>query len=232
MLKKLIFLSAFGMLFLNGFAQDLLSPSFQFSHKKTSYITSNKGELKGVLDKVKRKKGLILYVRLTDESGRKQKLLARDIKYMYLPPSGLDKLSKAMDFLHDAQKWTNEKLNQNLLHQGYVYFEQSNVKIKRKELCLMMQLLNPTFSKTVKVYHDPFAKHTASLDVGGVTVAGGIAKSYFVKIGDGTAVKLTKSDYKKEFSKFWGNCRDMQGKKDVAWKDFPKHVVEYTDCAL
>lgn len=233
MIKKILFAAFALAIFAKGSAQELLSPSMSFSHKKTSYITLNDGkEIKGILDDVDRKKGLVTYVKIEDGEGKKHKLKAADIKYMYLPPSGLDKLTKAMDMLTDAQKWNDDKLNQDLLSQGYIYLENAKVKIKKKERIMVMQLLNPTFSKTVKVYHDPMAKETTSLGVGGMTLAGGNAKSYYIKVGDEVAFKHEKGDYKKEFVPMWKSCNAVITKyKDIKWNELTNHIIDFTNCA-
>lgn len=232
MIKKQILLIFLAILFAKAGAQQLLSPSSTFSHKKTAYVTLNDGkEIKGNLQDLDRKKGLIKLVKIEDDNGKKLKLKPASIKYMYLPPSGLDKLSKATEFLTNVQKWNDEKLDQDLLNQGYVYFESTNVKIKKKEMMMLMQLLNPTFSKIVKVYDDPMAKKTMSVGVGNVKVAGGNAKSYFIKVGDGAAYKLEKKDYKKEFVPLWKKCDNViQKYQDVKWNELTKHIIDYTEC--
>ncbi|MFT3739299.1 MAG: hypothetical protein QM786_11115 [Breznakibacter sp.] len=213
-------------------AQQLLSPSFTFSHNKTAYVTLNDGtELKGTLKDIDRKKGLIKFVNLEDGTGKKHKLKPETIKYMYLPPSGVDKLSKAASFLTDMQKWNNEKMDQDLLNQGYVYFENTKVKIKKKEFTLLMQLLNPSFSRVVKVYHDPLAKSTASIGAGPVTLAGGDAKSYYIKIGEDAAFLVEKKNYKKEFVPLWKSCANVKEKyPEVKWTQLADHIITYTEC--
>ncbi|WP_010523062.1 hypothetical protein [Aquimarina agarivorans] len=115
-------------------AQDFLSPSFTFSHKKTSYITLADGsEIEGIIKDIDRKKGLIEYIKIQDGSKKKHKLKPEQVKFMYLPPSGFDKLSKLTNFLTDTQKWNDEKLNQDFLNKGYVYFELADVLIKKKK---------------------------------------------------------------------------------------------------
>jgi len=135
-----------------------------------------------------------------------------------------------MDFLTDAQKWTDDKLDQDLLTDGYVYFENANVKLKKKNRELLMQLLNPTFSGKVKIYHDPLAKETMG---GGIKLAGGHAKSYFIRIGDETAYKVKKKSYKTEFVPLWKKCKVLSkmSSKNIEWSDLTKHVVQYTECA-
>ncbi len=213
-------------------AQQLLSPSNGFSHKKTSYVTLTDGtEIKGTLKDIDRKKGLIKFVKIIDGAGTKYKLKPTAIKHMYLPPTRFDNAMKALDFLKDAQKWNNQKLDQDLLKQGYVYFESVPVKIKKKSMQLLMQLLNPTFSKEVKVYHDPFAKETMGLGVGGVTVAGGNAKSYYVAKGEEIAYRLKKKDYRKEFVPMWQSCQQViDAYPDQKWANLVKHILAYSEC--
>ncbi|KXX67487.1 hypothetical protein [Flammeovirga sp. SJP92] len=234
MYKKLIIAMTFLFIALQSSAQQFQTPSYAFSHKKTAYITLNDGtELKGILKDLDRKKGIIKALKFEDGEGKKHKLLASDVKYMYLPPSGLDKLQKTMDFLGDSRKWNDEKLDQDLLNKGLVYFEQANVKIKKKEMLLLVQLLNPMFSKVVKVYHDPIAGETTSVGVGPMK-AGGIAKSYYINVNnDKAAYKVAKKDYKKEFVPMWKSCSKVaeQYGEDVNWRDLAKHVLLYSECS-
>ncbi|MEZ4951639.1 MAG: hypothetical protein R2879_18520 [Saprospiraceae bacterium] len=232
MIKKLsIFALLFSFATFLG-AQDLLSPSFTFSHKKPSYVTLQDGTtIEGEIKDLDRKKGLIEEIKIKDTNGKKHKLEPKEVKYMYLPPSGIDNLSKKMNFMHDATKWKNDKLNQDFLENGYVYFETVDVKIKKKTMPLLMQLLNPDFSKTVKVYHDPLAKETASVGVGGIKVAGGIAKSYFIMTDkDKAAYKIEKKKYKDSFSKMWSDCKNLSKSDDIKWSELTKHIITYTEC--
>ena len=150
---------------------------------------------------------------------------------MYLPPSGLDKLMKTNEFLTNSRKWTDQKLNEDFLNKGYIYFELADVKLKKKNRKLLMQLLNPTFSGKIKVYHDPFAKETMSLGIGPVDVVGGIAKSYYIAKGDAPAFRLKKKDYGKEFVPLWNKCQkvinDFPQKK---WSKLTQHVITYSEC--
>ncbi len=232
-MKRKLFLAVLMLVLGIGLnAQQLLSPSYGFSKKKTSYVTLENGtEIKGTLTDIDYKKGLIKLIKIEDGTGTKHKLKPSSVKFMYLPPSGLDKLSNAMDFATDAQKWNNEKLNQDFLNQGYVYFETVNVKIKKKTAPMLMQLLNPTFSKKVKVYHDPFAKETASIGVAGVKAVGGNAKSYYIMLdSDPAAYKIEKKKYKKEFKALWDKCSNLTQITDVKWNDLVDHVIKYTEC--
>ena len=213
--------------------QQLLSPSYGFSHKKTSYVTLTNGDqIIGTLKDVDRKKGLIEFVNIEDGEGKKHKLKSEKIKMMYLPPTAIDNMGKALDAIHDVQKWNDQKINEDLVDQGYVYFENAKVKIKKKEMTLLMQLLNPTFSDRVKVYHDPFAKETASIGVAGLTLAGGEDKSYYVQVeGSKAAFRLYKKNYKDEFKGLWSKCPNVTKTYPKAqWGEFTEHVLAYNKC--
>lgn len=213
--------------------EQLLTPSKAFSHKKLAYITLQDGtEIKGNIQDVDREKGLIEGVKVKDGKGKKHKLKPEDIKHMYLPPSGLDKLGNAMDIASDAKKWNNQRLKQDLVNQGYIYFEQTEVKIKKKTETLLVQLLNPTFCSKISVYHDPKAKETFSVGVAGVEAVGGIAKSYYIKKDtDEVAYKLTKKDYQKQFVMFWSNCKFLVKKYGASpkWRDLTEHIHKYNE---
>ncbi|WP_291856585.1 hypothetical protein [Marinilabilia sp.] len=218
--------------FVSVSGQQLLTPSRSFSHNKPAYLTLEDGsELECTIDKIKRKKVLIEEVRIIDENGKKQKLKPEDIKFMYLPPSNFDKLAKANSFIGDATKWNDEKLEQDLLNQGYAYFEYTPVKIKRKTMGLMMQLINPDFSQEIQVYDDPLAKKTTSVGVAGVKVAGGNAKSYYVKHSDDEiAIRIKKKDYDEHFDTLYGNCDSLKS-VDPDWSELVNHIIKYTECA-
>jgi len=232
MTQKLLFVLLGLFIFGSLNAQKLLSPALTFSHKKTAYITLMDGtEIQGNIKDIDRKKGLIEFIKLKDGAGKKHKLDADKIKHMYLPPSGFDKLSKLNEMIFDADNWDSENLNKDYIMQGYVYFELSDVKIKKKTRKLLMQLLNPEFSKEVKIYHDPFAKETMSLGIGPVKAIGGDAKSYYLKKGDKAAYKIKKKDYKDEFKPLFQSCKEMIKKfAKPAWSDLVEHVLAFSNC--
>lgn len=213
-------------------AQSLLPPVFSYSHKKTSYITLKNGKtVEGTIKDIDRKKGIIEEVKMKDGDGKAIKYKPDEIAHMYLPASGIDKLSNSMNFLSDATKWDNPDLNQDFIAQGYVYIESSDVMVKKKRMALLVQLLNPHFSQKIRVYHDPMAGETASVGVAGIKVAGGLDKSYYVKKeGAKAAVRLKKKNYDEEFKGFYSSCREVS-KLDPKWSDFVSHVHTYaTGC--
>ena len=230
-MKNLILMLLMGVS-LAGYTQEFVTPTYTFSHKKTSYITLKGGkEVKGTVKKISIKKGLIEEIKIEDGSGKKVKIKPEEIIYMYLPPSGIDKLGKINSLIGDATKWNDQKLNQDLLNQNYAFFESTKVKIKKKEFTLMMQLLYTSFSSEVKVYCNPMATETASFGIAGVDVAGGNAKSYYVKVKDGVAFKLAKKTYDEEYVPMWKSCPSLMGKKDnIKWTKLNEHILEYSEC--
>lgn len=231
MQKRIFPLICFLMIASLGVAQQFVAPAHAFSHKKTAYITLEDGtELTGTLKKVDRKKGLIEEIKIELSTGKKEKINPEDIKFAYFPPSGLDKLSRRMDFMSDATQWNSNGVDQNLVTEGLAYFEKTEVKIKKKTQTLLLQLMNPHFSSRVKVFHDPFAKETASVGVAGVKMAGGLDKSYYLKVGDDVAYKVKKKDYDEEFKTVFAGCDAVLNHEDASkWSQFEKLVALYAE---
>jgi len=215
-------------------SQHFSEPFMGASYKKITYITMEDGtEIKGTLKKLKLEKGLIEEIKIKDLNDQKMKIKPAKIKYMYVPLSNLGKYASAINFSEDATRWASTDIKTDIISKGYAYFEKSQVKIKKKTETLMLELLNPTFSSKIKVYTDPLAKETASLGVGGIKVAGGKAKSYYVKKGDDVAYRLKKKNYPEEFKLFFSDCPALIEKygDNPKWSDFEMHVFEYTkDC--
>jgi len=229
-MKKITFIAA---VLCSGlfFSQEFLQASDTFSHKEIVYITLADGkELQGTIHDIDRKKGLIEEIVIRDGNDKKIKLKPEDVKLMYLMPSGLDKLSKAIETVTEVNNYTDTRLNNTLLGKGYVYFENVPVMLKKKRFTMLMQLVNPSFSSKIKVYDDPRAKETTSIGIGALKVAGGIDKSYYISKDNEVAYKIEKSDYKDIFTPLFQSCSTVydQYKSDVSWRDLEKHVYQYT----
>lgn len=209
----------------------LMNPTIQFSKKKTSYITLKDGtEIVGNVKDFDRKKGITKYIKIKDIEGKTHKLNGSDIAHGYFQPTALSKFNSFYDDLK-VQHWGKD-LNEEMFTNGYVYLENTNVQVKKKQMELLMQLLNPHFSDGVRIYFDPLAKQTASLGVGPLSV-GGDAKSYYVKKnGAKTAVRLKKKDYSTEFAAFFGDCEGVKTSKRTKWSDLAEHAYIYAStCA-
>lgn len=210
-------------------AQQLLKPFESVSHKKTTYITMDDGtEVQGTVKDLDRKKGLIEEIKIKTKDGKKKVVPIDKINFTYLPQSGLDKLSKGLDFAYDVQQWDSGLYDQDRLKDGYAFFEKSQVMVKKKERTLLMQLLNPGTCSRLKVYHDPFARETMSLGVAGMTMAGGDDKSYYIRKDDGMAVRVMKKNYDEQFDTLFGDCAEIKEKYgEMRWKDFVDALTEY-----
>jgi len=224
-----VLITFFGM---NTNAQELALPSYTFSHQKPAYFTLKDGsKIEATVTDIDRKKGQIKLIKIKDADDKKMKLLPTDIQSMYLPQSGLSKLSQLNSMTNDVTKWKRASVDDEMLQKGYIYFESTDVKMGKKTRTLMMQVLNPTFCNYIKIYNDPYADETASVGIGGMTLAGGDAKSYYFKKDDGAAIYLTKKDYKKNFSEVWSDCPVLIERygKSPKWTDLAKHVFEFSN---
>ncbi|MTI21639.1 hypothetical protein E1176_11465 [Fulvivirga sp. RKSG066] len=110
--------------------------------------------------------------------------------------------------------------------------ESSKVQVKKKKVqdC-MLQVMNPTFSKKITVYYDPFAGETASIGVGGMTLAGGLAKSYYIKKdGEEIAKRIKKKEYKKDMEELFGECPELISKygENPDWSEFEQFIYDYS----
>ena len=211
-------------------AQKLLRPYLTFSHKKVAYITLKDGtEIQGFIKGIDRKKGLIEEIKVKDLAGNKKKYHPDEIAHMYLPPSGFAKFAVTYEVMSDVRVWDNPELTRSYIDMGYVYFEHADVKIKKETRSLLMQLLNPTFSSKVKVYHDPRAKETTSVGFGKEPIEESIAKSYFIKTGESVVYKLRKKDYIEQFPIIFQDCASMLQKHEKPnWLDLEEHIYEYS----
>lgn len=178
------------------------------------------------------KRGLIDQLKVVNENGDKVKINPEDIDHMYIPPSSLAKFVQTMDAMTNVTKLQDGELSDEHLKDGYLYMESSMVQInkKKKQYC-MLQVMNPTFSKKVRVYHDPFAQETTGVGIGGMTLAGGDDKSYYIKKeGEEIARRITKKDYRKNMEELFPECPavlEKYGEKPV-WAHFEKFIYDYS----
>ncbi len=211
------------------------SPAFQgFSRKKPTFITMKDGsEITVTIKNLKFKRGLIDEMKVAPVTGKKKiKLNPEDISHMYVPPSALAKLGQALDAATDLTKIQDGELDSGHLDDGYLYMESANVQVKKKkqQYC-MLQLMNPTFSSAIKVYNDPFAGESISVGVGGMTVAGGLAKSYYImKASEDVAKKIKKKEYKNDMDMLFGECSDLLSKygANPKWTEFEMFIFNYS----
>ncbi|MGL4630029.1 MAG: hypothetical protein ACRCVT_02390 [Leadbetterella sp.] len=222
-IKICSFLFLFSLYF-TAKAQNFLDGFDRFSSKKVAYITLQDGtKLEGDIEDLDRKKGNISEITIRVD-GKKKTFEPEQIKEMYLPATGLDMVSKKME----AGTNLTKDLNMDKIADGYGFFEFTEVVLKGKVKPLLMQLVNPGFHNKIKVYFDPFAKETMSMGVGPLKV-GGIDKSYFVKVGDKPAYKVSKGDYDDQAQELFKDSPEAMAalKKESDWNKFDKIVYAH-----
>lgn len=217
--------TAFGQLF---------TPAYSlFSNKETAYIYLEDGNtLEGIVSAVNQKNGLIQSLMLTPTGeDKKMKVKANDIYAMYLPISNFSKINNAINLTFDPRKWRGKGVNNEVIQQGYAYFEKTKVTSNGKIDELLVQLLNPTFSEKIKVYYNPLGVSTRTLDLkNGFAIEDDLNKSYFVKVGDDAAIKLKKKDYDDAYAVLYKDCPQLVEKLKGShhWNRFDEHLHAYT----
>ncbi len=93
-----------------------------------------------------------------------------------------------------------------------------------------IQVANPGFDSKIKLYLDPDANQTATLETDNIKLAGGDDASYIMVKGNDDPVLLRKKDYKDaEFvSALYNGCpavfEAFEG-EELKWKDLATHVL-------
>ncbi|GAB3516548.1 hypothetical protein [Emticicia fontis] len=207
----------------------LFTPAFDlFSVKEVAYITLEDGtQIEGIIHSINRTNGLIKSISLTP-TGEKKKISLKSgiISNMYLPISSFNKFDNAAKHAFDKHI---KGINTAILDNGYAYFEKTKVVKTNEVEELLLQLVNPSFSNKIKVYDIPLSKETVSTEIGGVTLAFDENKSYFVKVGEATAIKLKKKDYDDAYTALYKDCPAMltKSKNDRRWAKFDEHLWEH-----
>ena len=218
--------------------QAAFDPAYtSYSRKKPAYVTLKTGEkIEADIKGVGRKKGQITEVKFIKPDGEKLKVESGEITNLYMAPSGLEKLNKQSNFLNDATKWGKSDASK-YLDKGYTMYtnQMVSLKNKKKEAEYLMQVVNPKYSQYIQVYSDPWAKQTASFAPAGIKVAGGIAKSYYIKKGDEKVLWLTKKDFDEHFDSLFMDNEKFKAKyagKKFKWSLLGVYVLDYTEFLL
>lgn len=209
-------------------AQSFVPPFELFSKNKVCYLTLADGsQAELYLKSMKKKKGLITELNLVNSSKQKYKYPAAQIKEIYIPASGLQKMMSYDESFSRTLRGSQD-VNMDHIKNGYALFLSTEVMLKDGKQTLLLQLLNPGFSSAHQVFHDPLAAETASVAVGGFNVAGGDDKSYYIKTGDKPAYRLMKKNYDEEFKKLYKDCPAVyrKYKNDISWSKFALHLSE------
>lgn len=232
MKRTILLFTSFSCVSLATLAQSFIPAFDRFSGKEIAYIYLEDGsKVEGTIDDLDRKKGLIEEVTILPTGQKKKRTFEpKDIKTMYLPASGYFKLANAMEQSFNAQKWKSNDVNMDIINKGYAYFEKVKVAIKKDTEDLLMQMVNPSFSSKIKVFHDPLAAESMRFGVAGITMAGGDDKSYYVQVGKDVAERIKKKEYDDEYLRLYKDCPALLAKlkSDHRWTNFDKHLLEYT----
>lgn len=215
--------------------QAAFDPAYSsYSRKKPAYVTLKSGEkIEADIKDVDRKKGQINEVKFIKPDGKKLRVKAEEITDLYMAPSGLEKLNNQSNFMNDATKWGKSDASK-YLSKGYTMYtnQMVSLKNKKKEAEYLMQVINPKYSQHIQVYSDPWAKQTMSIGVGSLKLAGGIAKSYYIKKGDEKVLWLTKKAFDKHFESLFMDNDKFKAKyadKKFKWSLLGVYVLDYTE---
>lgn len=167
-------------------------------------------------------------VTLKDASGTKHKIGEDQIDKVYIKFGDLDKIATSNTAATSIKSLSNTNFKQVFEAEYFIWEHTITPKKGNREI---LQLVNPGFDSKMKVYRDPRAQETGQLSLGGVTLTGGIEKSYYlVKQGADVAVRLEKKNYKEQFAEVFGDCPAVIsafGDKKPDWDDLPAHVFAY-----
>lgn len=212
-------------------AQEFLRPFEGISRKKDAYITLEDGtEIKSPVKRLKFKKGLIRGFSILDENKKKKVIPIEDVKYAYLPQNGMDKFSKATDFPSDATQWSKGLYDKERLKEGYAFFEKVTVQLKKEKAVLLLQLLNPSNTSRIKVFHDRVAGESGGFRPGGLKVSKSVDKSYYIQKDGQTTVRYKVRDFKREFKETFGDCPELLSKYEKRkWKQFEEIIFFYNE---
>ncbi len=228
-MKPKISLLSIALLWISSsYAQQFMSGLDRFSSSKPAYLTLNDGtKVEGTIDDLDRKKGNLIEITLKSDK-KKTSYKPNQIKEMYLPGTALGIMNKKIE----AGTNVTKKLDMDRVSDGYVYFENTEVELKGKVMPLLMQLVNVGFHDKIRVYFDPWATETMSIGFGPLK-AGGIDRSYFIKVGDKPAYKITKPEYEKgDAKKLFADCPQVINalKDSDEWNKFERMVYMHYEC--
>lgn len=220
---------------MTGAGKDLFQYNYNtFSKKKPVVVILKDGkQVEGNITKLRRKGLFIQSVFIKDKkTGKVLELPASKIDEMYAYPHGFDKAMKAYKHATSLYQIQRKSSKNGLLAKGAVLLRGLKFSRKNKKApqYYLLQLVNPGFDRYLEVYGDPAGVETASLNVGMMTVAGGIKKSYYVRKGD-KIYYVRKKDFKKIYDTLFGDCKEFMKKypaKKAKWRYFSQYVYEYT----
>lgn len=210
-----------------------MEPTAGFSVKKTAYITladgsKIEGQFKGGQQALN---GGYKSITFKTTEGEKMKIQAEDIQSMLLPESKLSKISAATSVIGDATKWSDDvQINEEAVKEGYAYFETVIIAKKKKEITAVRQILNPGYAAKIKILDNAAGMSGPSTSLGGIKVAGGNDRSYFIKVGEAKAIKVSANKYEEQFAELYASCPEFieEYGSEIKWSDIEEHVFAFS----
>lgn len=178
-------------------------------------------------------KGLKSFRIKDEETGEKIRFKAEEVESLRIKMDAWAKFATKMEQTSSIQKISKANFDE-AVDREYIYYHSVKWPNKKNKY-ILSQLLNAGFDSKIKVYDYPSGKKTASVGVAGMSIAGGNAKEYVVKLeGEEETYMALKRKYDDEyFDTFFTNCDKLTSleKNDKEWNEFAAHVFIYeTEC--
>ncbi len=211
-------------------------PSYQrFSGEKVAYfLKKDSSKVEGFIKALNRKKGLIEHVELKSGNKNESLILKPDqLLTVYLEPTSTSKFHQVTKNAFRIDKRGTYDLNNDLLNKGYVLCESHLTQVKKEEVYVLLQLVNPDFAGRIKVFDDPFGTEALSMSMYGMTMVGGNQKSYYIKKDSDKVYKIKYSNIDDYIGSFFGDCPKVMALlgKGAVWSELNRYVYIYnTEC--
>jgi len=220
-----------------GIAQDYpgFIPSYQrFSGETVDYfLKKDSSKVEGKIKDLDRKKGLIEKIEVISNN-KTIVLKPEELLNAYLEPSTTSKINQITNHALRVDKRGTYSINNDLLNKGYAFFESHLTQVKKDEVYVLLQLVNPESVGRIRVFDDPFGTQAMSVGMYGMTMAGGNEKSFYIKKDNAKVFKLKKAELEDEFEKLFGDCPKVKAYANnrIKWSDLNVYVYIYnTECA-
>ena len=230
MMKKLINISVL-LLLLSSFGvsgQGFIKP-VTIPWSRECHLTLNHGkQLRGVIRTAVFVGGSVRSLSVKLEDGTVQKYKAEDVKRLMIKFGELAKIETMMESTISIQELIETDFNE-IIEREYIIYEQALLP-KKKDKYALLQLLNPGFDNSIKVYENPSGQESGTMSVGDVTITGGRKISYLVVKDGEKSMKVKKGKYRKYFPVLFGDCEELMklyGGQKVDFFDMATHVLYY-----
>lgn len=195
--------------------------------KEVYVVTTNADTIKGRMNGATLINGQMRSFTIKRPDKSKVKFKSAEVKLLAIKATGFMNWTSALSTpnIKRAQEMDYEKI----MKREWVIFDQA--LLPNKDKYALMQLLNPDFDSKIKVYLNPNANETASMEFNGLALSGGEDTSYLVVMSGNQSEIVKKRKYKEEaLTRLYTNCDDFTDAfkgEDFKWEDFSEHVLTY-----